>query len=177
MLHQNSPSRALELLRSRELDLAVVDEWEATSEPDVARTHLARDPLLLTLPGSHRLGAQGAPATLADLAAAVHGRTWLCAPRDQPSRAVTDQLLRRSGAEPSAVWELEGLTTIGQMVAHGVGLSLLPALALREVVEGSVIIRPLRAGQHRKLLAKTRRASRHHPLIAACLDTIKNVQW
>jgi len=177
VLHQSSPSRAMEQLRSRDLDLAVVDEWQATRDPDIARTPLARDPLLLTLPAGHRLGGGSTPATLADLAGAVDGQTWLCAPQDQPSRAVTDQLLLRSGGEPSAVWELEGLTTIGQLVALRVGLSLLPALAVRDLPAGSVITRPLRPAQHRKLVAKTRHASRQHPLIAACLNAIRQAPW
>lgn len=177
VLHQSSPARALDRLRSRDLDLAVVDEWQATSEPDIARTPLSRDPLLLTLPAGHRLADRSTPATLGDLAEAVNGRTWLCAPRDQPSRAVTDQVLLRSGGRPSAVWELEGLATIGQLVARGVGLSLLPSLALRDLPPGAVATCPLRPAHHRRLVAKTRDTSRLHPLVSACLDAIRDAPW
>jgi DNA-binding transcriptional LysR family regulator len=177
VLHQSSPAHAVEQLRSRDLDLAVVDEWQATSEPDIARHHLARDPLLLTLPAGHRLATQTGPVTLSDLGKAVDGETWLCAPHGEPSRVVTDHLLVRSGGQPSAVWELEGLTTIGDLVARGVGLALLPALALHNLPAGSVATRPLRPASHRKLLAKTRPASRAHPLVSACVHAIQTARW
>ncbi len=106
------------------------------------------------------------------LAEAVVGRTWLCAPYGQPSRTVVDELLARSAARPSAIWEVEGLTTIGQLVARGVGVALLPMLALRDLPSNIATV-PLRPARHRKLLAATRLGTQRHPVVAACLRAVR----
>lgn len=177
VLHQSSPSRALELLRSRDLDIAVVDEWQSAAHGGIARTRLARDPLLLALPRDHPMADGADPVSLAGLAAAVEARTWLCAPRDQPSRAPIDTLLDRSRGRPAAVWEVEGLTTIAQLVARGVGVALLPALALRDLAPGCVTTRPLSPARRRTLVAMTRHASGSHPVVSACLAAVHTAPW
>lgn len=177
VLHQSSPARALEALRSRDLDVAVVDEWKSVAHRGVTRTRLAPDPLLLVLPPDHPMAHSTDPVSLDGLAAAVKSRTWLCAPRDQPSRTPTDTLLSRSLGKPSAVWEVEGLTTIAQLVAQGVGVALLPALALRDLAPGCVATRPLRPARQRTLVAMSRDASRSHPVVSACLAAVRGAQW
>ncbi len=177
VLHQGSPSGALKQLASRDLDLAVVDEWRPATHRGVSSTRLVRDPLLLALPPEHPMAADTDPVTLAGLAAAMKARTWMCAPRDQPSRAPIDTLLERSRGRPAAVWEVEGLTAIAQLVARGVGVALLPAQALRDLAPGLVITRPLSPARQRTLIAVTRNASRSHPVVSACLAAIRTAQW
>jgi DNA-binding transcriptional LysR family regulator len=175
-LHQSGATEALERLRTREVDLAVVDAWGPSREPDLGLSRLARDPLVLALPARHPWADRAAPVSLDRLAEAVEGRTWLCAPAGEPSRRVADELLARSAARPSATWEIEGLATIGQLVARGVGVALLPTLALRDLSE-TVATVPLRPARHRKLLAATRPGSQRHPVVAACLRAVRSADW
>lgn len=175
-LHQEGSAEALQRLRTREIDLAVVDAWEPSRQPDLDLAPLGRDPLVLTVPPRHPWAGRATPVATDRLADAVEGRTWLCAPSGQPSRTITDRILAHSAARPAATWEIEGLTTIGQLVARGVGVALLPTLALRGL-SGSVATIPLRPARHRKLYAATRRGSARHPVVAACLGAVRSADW
>jgi DNA-binding transcriptional LysR family regulator len=175
-LHQSGSAEALQRLRTREVDLAVLDAWQPTREPDLVLSSLARDPLVLTIPARHPWADRATPVGLADLAEAVEGRTWLCAPMGQPSRTIAEEILARSAARPAATWEVEGLTTIGQLVGRGVGVALLPVLALRDL-SGGVATVPLRPARHRRLVAATRRGSPPHPVVAACLRSVRSADW
>lgn len=175
-LHQSGSATASERVRTREVDLAVVDAWQPSRHPDLDLRLLARDPLVLAVPPAHPFAKRTAPVGRDQLAEAVAGRTWLCAPEDQPSRVVAEELLTRSGARPAATWEVEGLTTIGQLVARGVGIALLPELALRGL-NGSVATMPVRPARHRKLYAATRPGSQRHPVLAACLRAVRTADW
>lgn len=175
-LHQSGSAEALERLRTRELDVAVVDAWHPGRQPELHVRLLARDPLVLAVPAEHPDAGRTTPIDLDRLAEAVEGRTWLFAPVDQPSRTVAEEILAHSAARPSATWEVEGLTTIGQLVARRVGIALLPALALRDL-SGSIGTVPLRPARHRKLLAVTRRGSQPHPAVAACLRAVRAADW
>ena len=175
-LHQSGSAAALERVRTREVDLAVVDTWQPGRHPDLALRLLARDPLVLVVPPAHPFAERTAPVDRHRLAEAVEGRTGLCAPEDQPSRIVAEEILTRSGAEPAATWEVEGLSTIGQLVARGVGVALLPELALRGLT-GSVAMMPVRPGRHRKLYAATRPGTQRHPVLAACLRAVRAGDW
>ncbi|WP_113697434.1 LysR substrate-binding domain-containing protein [Amycolatopsis albispora] len=149
VVHQHSPDEALRRLRTRETDLAVVDEWSnhIPREPGLHRRELHRDPLYLT----------GDPA----------GGTWLCAPPDQPSRPGTDRLLRELGIEPAVRWEFDGLPMIAALVARGAGAAILPGLALAGT---GLPATPL--DRHRRIDAVLRQGSRTRPAITAVLNAL-----
>lgn len=175
-LHQGGSAEAMERLRTREIDLAVVDTWQPSRQPDLDLRPLARDPLVLAVPARHPWADRSTPVGVDRLAEAVEGWTWLCAPAGQPSRTIAEEILGHSAARPAATWEVEGLTTIGQLVARGVGVALLPALALRGL-SGSVATVGLRPARHRKLFAATRLGSPPHPAVAACLRAVRSADW
>ena len=175
-LHQTGSATAIERVRTREVDLAVVDAWQTSRHPDLDVSLLARDPVVLAVPARHPHADRTTPLGLDHLAEAVDGRTWLCAPLGQPSRTIAEEILARSAARPAATWEVEGLGTIGQLVARSVGVALLPALALRDLPM-SIATVPLRPARHRKLFAVTRPGSRPHPVVAACLRAVRSADW
>jgi DNA-binding transcriptional LysR family regulator len=119
-------------------DVAVVDDWSPRprERPELIRVELLRDPLLLTLPAG---------------SAGPEGKVVLCAPADQPSRGVTEEQL-----EPGPRWEFEGLTVIAALVAQGIGVAVLPRLALQDVDPAKLVTRRLRPSRHRRIDALLR---------------------
>lgn len=103
---------------------------------------LIREPLVLVLPADHRLAAQTAvdPADL-------RGETILSMDSGRSLARQIDTLCAAVGAVPVADYAGTTLDTLRQMVAAGMGLSLLPALYVRSDVlrEKLVVARPLRA--------------------------------
>ncbi|MGC7096264.1 LysR substrate-binding domain-containing protein [Amycolatopsis lurida] len=149
VLHQHSPDESLRRLRTRETDIAVVDDWldNVPAEPGLHREVLHRDPLYLA----------GDPG----------GGTWLCAPPGQPSRPGTDRLLRELGIEPAVRWEFDGLPMIAALLARGAGAAILPGLALA----GTDVPRtPL--DRYRRIDAVLRKGSRARPAITAVLSAL-----
>ncbi|GAA0710862.1 LysR family transcriptional regulator [Dactylosporangium roseum] len=152
VLRQYDPLRALDALRSREVDVALVDDWsdDPVCEPGLRRRLLLRDPLMLAGPAD--------------------GDVWLCAPSDQPSRVATDPILARLGIRPATRWEFEGLATIAALVSQGVGTAVLPRLALLGTDVPAVLLDPPR---HRRIDAVIRAASWARPAIAAVVDSLQ----
>lgn len=173
-LRQAGAREALHALHSRELDVAVIDQWTeqpSRPDPDLTRLLLLNDRLVLALPPSHPLGEVRGPLTLD--AASLVGQPLLCTPADQPSREATDQLLAVHHAVPETRWEFEGLATIATLVAYGTGIAILPQLALHNVEQGAVTTRPLEPTRHRRIDAHIRAASRRRPTVIAVLTALR----
>lgn len=152
VVHQYGPAEALARLRTRDVDVAVVDDWgpRRAAEPDLCRVRLLRDPLVLAGPRDHD--------------------TWLCPPPDQPSRAPTDRLLAAAGIVPVVRWEFQGLATIADLVAHGAGAAVLPALA---VLGAEVPLTALTPARHRRVDVVIRAGARARPAVAAALAVLR----
>ena len=173
-LRQAGAREALHSLRSRELDVAVIDQWAeqpSPPDPDLTRLLLLNDRLVLALPPSHPLGEVSGPLTLD--ASALDGQPLLCTPADQPSREATDQLLTAHRATPATRWEFEGLATIATLVAYGTGIAVLPQLALHDLEHSAVLTRPLEPTRHRRIDAHIRASSRRRPTIIAVLTALQ----
>lgn len=174
-LRQAGARQALCSLHSRELDVAVIDQWTeqpSRLDPELTRLRLLNDRLVLALPPAHPLGRVAGPVTLD--ARALEGRPLLCTPADQPSREATDQLLADHHATPATRWEFEGLATIATLVAYGTGIAVLPELALRDHEPGAVLTRPLEPTRHRRIDAHIRSASRRRPTVIAVLTALRH---
>ncbi|MGX1778151.1 LysR family transcriptional regulator [Nocardia brasiliensis] len=151
VLRQHTDAEALDRLRTREVDIAVVDAWQdCPREPGLRRIELMTDPLLV---------AGGADHT-----------TWLVAPPDQLSRRVAEDVMAELGIEPHNRWEFMGLATIADLVAAGVGAAILPRLALRNV---DVPTTP--TGRHRRIDAVIRTASQARPAVRAVIDALSTL--
>jgi DNA-binding transcriptional LysR family regulator len=151
VLRQYVDDEALERLRSREIDIAVVDSWRPTEpEPGLLRTELMVDPLVIAGPVDHP--------------------TWLVAPPDQPSRGIVETIMAERGVRPDTRWEFMGLSTIASLVAAGVGAAVLPRLALRHV---DVPTTP--TGRSRRIDAVIRVGSRNRPAVTAVMDALASL--
>lgn len=130
LVRQTRPGEGLRQVRSGEVDIALVDDWTGRlpeREAGVLRFyHLLRDPLVLVVPPGHPMADPAEPVDLRRL----REEAWMAAPAGEPSRRAVDLLLAGVGGAPPVPWEFEGLSTILGLVARGIGIAAIPALAV-----------------------------------------------
>lgn len=116
---------------------------ENPDRPEFETVRLIREPLHVVLPFDHRL-AENDSIDPRDLA----GETVLTMERGQRLHDQVVKLCREMGAVHASDYEGTTLDTLRQMVATGMGISLLPALYVRSEVmrEQLVVARPLSSG-------------------------------
>ena len=173
VVRQAVPSEALSRLRSRDVDIAVVDDHAPappTAHDRLDAEVLQRDPLVLVLPRAHPYAAGPDPIELRSLAAGP----WICAPVGEPSRTAFDRVLTEAQVTPEARWEFEGLTTIAALVAEGVGISILPRIAVTAALHDRVVLRELAVPAARAVVALTRTSSRGRPAIEVALAALRD---
>lgn len=136
-LEEAVSAELLERLRGGELDLAVVSDHGHPPPPldDVDLEPLMEDPLYVALPAEHPL-AEKAPLTMADLAGEtwIEGRETACS---NPLRTAA----AAAGYEPRIGFESAQWLGKQGLVAAGVGVTLIPSLALATVREDVVLRR------------------------------------
>jgi len=110
-----------------ELDLALIYEHEALPEPGVKleRTHLFDDPFELIVPTRHRL-ARRTSVALEELA----DQTWIGGTPDGAYARIVLQSCRAAGFEPRVVFGSDDYNAVQAFVAVGLGVAMLPRLAL-----------------------------------------------
>lgn len=152
-LTDGEPYENIARLRTRELDLSLVfglDSWPAAMDYDgvlVAREEetemlsLFDDPFLVLLPSGHRLADRGGEVKLVDLAEErIIGSPVGCAPWGMDLEHVCEQ----AGVELmfQAVYRSADFQAQQALVANGLGITLLPRLAL-SALRDDVVARPL----------------------------------
>jgi DNA-binding transcriptional LysR family regulator len=173
LLQQAAPDEGLRRVRSGEADVALVDDWSGglpDHAPATLRCYpLMRDPVVLIVPRDHPLAD---PAVPVDLRLLRETTRWMAAPAGEPSRHAVDQVLGAVGGTPAVPWEFEGLGTIVSLVARGVGVALVPRLALA-TGERRVAVRELAgSAPAREVYAVARAASAHRPSVAVILAAL-----
>jgi DNA-binding transcriptional LysR family regulator len=126
----------LDRLRAGELDVAVVsDHGPAATTDDVELEPLMDDPLFVALPQDHPLA--GAPEITM---AALREETWIEG-RDSVCAASLRTAAAAAGYEPHIGFESAQWLSKQGLVAAGVGVTLIPSLALATVREDIVLRR------------------------------------
>lgn len=145
------PEPAIALLQQGDVDVAVAFEHgRKRRRPDLARTVLAEDPMLVALPDGHPL-AEREQVPLAALAE----ESWIHGDEDCPCYPIVMAACERAGFRPRATFTSNDYGAIQGFVAAGVGVGLIPSLALTSRRDG-VAIRPLAApGASRRIVAFT----------------------
>src|SRR5512132_3994762 len=110
-----------------ELDLALIYEHAALPAPDVQLelTHLLDDPFELVLPDGHPL-TRRAPVALEELADA----TWIGGTPDGAYARIVLHSCRAAGFEPRVAFGSDDYNAVQAFVAVGLGIAVLPRLAL-----------------------------------------------
>ncbi|MGH7820554.1 MAG: LysR substrate-binding domain-containing protein, partial [Candidatus Binatia bacterium] len=139
LLREAETARLVELARAGKLDLLLL-ALEADLA-DLQTLELFRDPFLLALPKGHRLAPKSAVRE-ADLA----GEEVLLLEDGHCFREQALALCGRAGASELGDFRASSLTTLAEMVASGIGVTLLPELAVgrRRTPLRDVDVRPFR---------------------------------
>jgi molybdate transport repressor ModE-like protein len=171
-LAEGEPEEIAPRLRSGEFDLALLFEFEETSErlgTGLRRFDLLDDPLHLALPRDHRLVRRKRLA-LGDLA----GEAWIQTSAASPCARHVVRSCHAAGFEPRVSFESDDYQTVQGLVAAGVGVALIPQLAL-SAVHPDVLIRPLAPQTpSRRIFAATPRGASATPALATMLDVLRD---
>jgi len=175
VLRQTQAGEGLRQVRSGEVDVAIVDDWTGRLAGEIEGSilscyHLIRDQLVLVVPRAHRAAD---PAQAVDLRALRH-EPWLAAPAGEPSRQAVDRLLAAAGVAPPVLSEFEGMSTIVSLVARGIGIAILPRLAVA-AGERRVAVRDLPHGLDpaRDVHAVARTASVRRPSVTVIITAVR----
>ncbi|MFW6010003.1 MAG: LysR substrate-binding domain-containing protein, partial [Actinomycetota bacterium] len=172
VVRQAAPGAALADLDAHEVDIAVVDDWSDAApaeRPGCDARRLLRDPVALALPRSHPAAKAAGPIELSE----VSEDAWICAPPGEPSRDAFDRVMADAGIRPVVGWEFQGLTTIAALIGHGVGIALLPRLAVTfSSATDDIVLREPSIALARHFDAVTRTAARDRPAIQTVVGAI-----
>jgi DNA-binding transcriptional LysR family regulator len=183
LLRQSSPPEGLQLVRSGEVEVAIVDDWTGRLAADLAGDasmdpaqgvlsyyHLVRDPLVLVVARGHPASDPERPVDLR----ALRNEPWLAAPSGEPSRDAFDRLLAAVGVASPVPSEFEGLGTVANLVARGLGIAIMPRLAVG-AYERRLVVRELPAGLDlaRDVFAVARTASLARPSVAVIVGALR----
>ncbi|HEV3046898.1 MAG TPA: LysR substrate-binding domain-containing protein [Solirubrobacteraceae bacterium] len=168
-LAEGEPQEIAPRLRAGELDLALLFEFagERSLAQELARTELLEDPMYLALPRAHPLASK-TRLRLADLA----DEAWVQTSRASPGARHVVRVCHAAGFEPNVAFESDDFQTIQGLVAAGVGVALIPELALSTVRE-QVAIRTLSpAPPVRRVVAAVPEGARLVPAAPAMLGIL-----
>ena len=175
VLRQTQAGEGLRQVRSGEVDVAIVDDWTGRLADEIEGSilscyQLIRDQLVLVVPRAHRAAD---PGQAVDLRALRH-EPWLAAPAGEPSRQAVDRLLAAAGVAPPALSEFEVMSTIVHLVARGIGIAILPRMAVA-AGERRVAVRDLPYGLDlaRDVHALARTASVRRPSVAVIMTALR----
>jgi DNA-binding transcriptional LysR family regulator len=142
------------LVLAGDADLGIATE-RRDLDPVLESARLLEEELVLAVPTSHRLAAKG-PTSLADLA---NETAVLLAP-PASTRAVIDEGLARAGISLVRVLESGNLEVVKAYVARGLGISILPALAVTPDDHRRFVVHSLPDPMPRRRLVVLRRKDR-----------------
>jgi DNA-binding transcriptional LysR family regulator len=169
----HEPEEAVIKLRSGAIDLAItVEPYGPGGAPDdgLLRWHLLSDPFRVVLPRKHPLAGRRS-VDLAMLA----GDRWInvSSSPDYCQQAVDDACVR-AGFQPAYGLEADEYPTVEGFVAAGLGVALVPQLALGTSVHIGVVARHVKGHQPvRQVWAATRPALSGQPSVRAMVEFLR----
>lgn len=168
MLRLDGPGESLDEVRRGSVDLALVVRDPADAVPGVRLRRLADDPFRAVLPLGHRL-AERPELTLTELA----DEPWVTGewPVGPCLRRVLDACAA-AGFSPDLAVQSEDYPTAQGFVAAGLGVAVVPALALGTPHPG-VVPRPLPAGFGRPVCLAAGAAADESPAVAALESALR----
>ena len=164
------PPEAADRLRAGDVDIALTIEapWERPHADGLNRMVLFDDPMYACLPAGHRLAAKPR-LELTDLAQEewLLGSTGTC-----PDCAILLRACAAAEFEPTIAFHSDDYLAIQGFVAAGMGVSLIPDLALI-TVRDDVVIRSLGPRPPvRRIVAATAEGAYRSPAVEAMLDVL-----
>jgi DNA-binding transcriptional LysR family regulator len=172
-LAEGEPEEIAPRLRAGEFDLALLFEFPGARERHGARLRtqlLLEDPMLVALPAEHALA--GKPAlTLADL----RDEDWVQTSATSPCARHVVRSCVAAGYEPGVTFESDDYETVQGLVAAGVGVALIPRLALTHVHPGIVVRALAPRTPARRVVAATISAAGVSPAARTMIKVLSDV--
>jgi DNA-binding transcriptional LysR family regulator len=171
-LVEGEPEELTPRLRDGEFDLGLIFEFAGTGElgPGLRSTRLFEDPMKLALPKGHRLAAKDR-ITLDDLSEDA----WVQTSQASACARHVVRICRTAGFEPRVSFESDDYLTVQGLVAAGVGVALIPQLALSQTVSYDIAVRELHpGGPVRHVVVATPGSGVSLPAAAAMLDILQD---
>ncbi len=160
-------------LRAGDFEIVLLFEFVGVGErlgAGMRRFELLDDPLHLALPAAHRL-ARRRKLRLEDL----REESWVQTSATSPCARHVVRSCHAAGFEPRVSFESDDYQTVQGLVAAGVGVALIPQLAL-STVRPDIRIRGLDPRSPvRKVFAATPRAAAVTPAVATMLDVLREI--
>lgn len=166
------PEEAGVRLRTGDADLALVYDHASLTDllpADLELVHLLDDRYEAILPAGHRF-ARRRRLSLSDLAE----DPWIASTGACGCRQITESVCREAGFQPRVAFEADETTAAQALVAAGVGVTLLPRLALTALHPG-VVARTLTDAPVRRVWAARLIGSYASPASDAMLQTMQDV--
>jgi DNA-binding transcriptional LysR family regulator len=173
-LAEGEPEAMMPRLRAGEFDLALLFEFGAPQDSDgtddatIRKVELLEDPMYLALPQKHPL-ARKAALRLSDLAE----QAWVQTSLTSACARYVVRSCHGAGFEPKVSFESDDYQTVQGLVAAGVGVALIPGLALSPAREDLVIRALAPHPPVRQVLAATPGGSRLAPAAPAMLEALQ----
>jgi DNA-binding transcriptional LysR family regulator len=169
-LAEGEPEEITPRLRAGEFDLGLLFEFEESEALDgLERVELLADPMYLALPGPHPL-ARKSDLRLADL----RGDAWIQTSHESPCARHVVRCCHAAGFEPNVSFESDDYQTVQGLVAAGVGVALIPELALSSVREDIAIRELAPSPPVRQVIAAASTDARLSPATPAMLSILKD---
>jgi DNA-binding transcriptional LysR family regulator len=152
-LAEGEPEEIAPRLRANEFDLALLFEFPGVRERPGAGLRtvtLLEDPMHVALPADHPLASKRA-LRLSDL----HEEDWVQTSASSPCARHVVRLCLAAGFDPNVTFESDDYETVQGLVASGVGVALVPRLALSHVHPGIVVRELSPRSPARKVVAAT----------------------
>ena len=151
-LAEGEPEEIAPRLSAGEFDLALLFEFPGARErpAGLRMVTLLEDPMHVAMPAEHPLVDKPA-LTLANL----RGEDWVQTSASSPCARHVVRSCLAAGFEPKVTFESDDYETVQGLVAAGVGVALVPRLALTRVHPGIVVRELAPRSPARKVVAAT----------------------
>jgi DNA-binding transcriptional LysR family regulator len=173
-LAEGEPEEIAPRLHAGELDLALLFEFgdgnvrSRRRAEDFKRVHLLHDAMYLALPREHALAKQAA-VRLQDLS----DEAWVQTSRASACARYVVRSCHAAGFEPRVSFESDDYQTVQGLVAAGVGVALIPELALSGTREDIMIRTLAPRSPVREVIASVPAGARLAPAAPAMLDELE----
>ncbi|MBV8955529.1 MAG: LysR family transcriptional regulator [Solirubrobacterales bacterium] len=172
-LAEGEPEEIAPRLRAGEFDLALLFEFPGVRErpgTGLRTIQLLEDPMHVALPADHPLAAKPALA-LSDL----REEDWVQTSAASPCARHVVRSCLGAGFEPHVTFETDDYETIQGLVAAGVGVALVPRLALTRLHSGIVVRELAPRSPARRVIAATKVGPGVAPAARPMIEVLSDV--
>jgi DNA-binding transcriptional LysR family regulator len=172
-LSEGDPEDSIPALKRGAHDLAVVYDFELqpfAEDRDLELFPLLTERMHVGVSADHPLASRGG-IELCDL----DSDRWLCGTTTTTCRELTMRSCRSAGFEPDVAFESNDYNVIMSLVAAGLGVTLLPDLALARPMPGLVIVPVLPEAPVRRVWAATLAVGSRSQATDAMLEVLREV--